>query len=200
MSKLLTVSLVIIAFMIGVGFGHVISPQYAQMNDRDAEMVDLGRADKYVDLRYINAMIAHHRGAMQLADQVKDQTKRPEIKALAESIIKDEPKNIDELYAFKKEFYKDDSRVADKKVANLGTYDEKLDLRLLNALIAHHNEGLMMNKEIRVKSTRNEILSSADATDEFFTRTLAIFKQWRAEWYSASDAPAAKDQGSNGQI
>jgi uncharacterized protein (DUF305 family) len=187
MSKFLTTSLITISLLIGVGIGFVISPQYAVMNDRNSEMTDLGRADSKIDLRYINAMIVHHRGAMQYAEQVKDITKRAEIKELAEDILKNEPKNIDELYAFKKAWYNDENRVADKKVANLGTYDEKLDLRLLNALIAHHEEGLMMNKEIRLKTTRNEILNSADTTDDFFKTTLVIFKEWRDEYIGTAD-------------
>lgn len=143
----------------------------------------LGRADKEVDLRYINQMISHHRGAMLLAEQIKDKTQRKEIKELAEAIIAGEPKNIDELYKFKKDLYNDETRVPDPKVTNLGTFDDKMDLRFLNALIAHHQDGLMMNKEIHVKSSRNEILNSVDATDDFFNKTLAIFKEWRTQWY-----------------
>jgi uncharacterized protein (DUF305 family) len=184
MSKYITLSIAIVTFITGIGLGYIITPQYALMNNEDnAVMQDLGKADKYVDLRYLEAMIVHHRGAIQLAEQVKDLTQRNEIKELAEMILRGEPKAIDELYAWRKDWYGLTSTVKDQKVPNLGTNDGNLDLRLLNALIAHHEDGLMMTKEIRLKSTRNEILNNADATEAFFTNTKKTFEKWRYDWY-----------------
>lgn len=186
MSKYLAISIAIVMLIIGIGIGYIITPQYALQANSGTDgmgMVSLGRSDTKVDLRYLNAMITHHRGAMLLAEQVKDKTRRQEIQSLAEAILADEPKNISELYQWKKAWYKDASKVKDPKVANLGEYDDKLDLRLLNALIAHHQDGLDMNKEIRLKTSRTEVLNSADATDNFFNTTKAKFIQWRSEWY-----------------
>jgi uncharacterized protein (DUF305 family) len=160
--RFLTISLTIVAFVIGMGAGYLIAPEYSMADYEAKQMVDLGKADKYVDLRYLNAMIAHHGGAMLLAQQVKEKTKRPQIKKLAEDILAGEPKAIAELYQWKKDWFRDIRKVRDKAVPNLGEYDENFDLRFLNALIAHHEEGIIMAKEIRLKSTRAEVLSNAD--------------------------------------
>lgn len=183
MSKFLIISLIIVAFVIGIGLGYLIAPEYAMASSEAKQMADLGKADKYVDLRYINAMIAHHRGAMILAQQVKEKSKRPQIIKLAEDILAGEPKAIDELYQWKKEWYRDTRKVNDTAVPNLGGYDENFDLRFLNALIAHHEEGVIMAKEIQVKSTRAEILSNADAVIQFLNEGLQTLKEWRTEWY-----------------
>ena len=183
-SRFLTISLVIVAFVIGIGAGYLIAPEYAMAGYEAKQMADLGKADKYVDLRYLNAMIAHHGGAIILAQQAKEKTKRPEIKKLAEDILAGEPKAIAELYQWKKDWYKDIRKVSDKAVPNLGEYDENFDLRFLNALIAHHEEGIVMAKEIRLKSTRAEVLSNADAVIEFLTGGLTMLKEWRTEWYA----------------
>ncbi|MCX8035045.1 MAG: DUF305 domain-containing protein [Candidatus Dojkabacteria bacterium] len=143
----------------------------------------LGTADERFDLRYINEMISHHQGAIALARQVEKTSHRKEIRDLATMIIKEEPKSIEELYAWKKAWYNDTTKVAEPKVANLGSYDEKLDLRFLNALIAHHDAGIMMTKEARLKSARNEVLNNADSTEMFFVTTKKTFEQWRSEWY-----------------
>ena len=147
------------------------------------QMADLGKADKYVDLRYINAMIAHHEGAMVLARQVKEKTQRPEIKKLAEDILAGEPLAIAELYQWKKDWYRDIRKVSAKAVPNLGEYDENFDLRFLNALITHHEEGIVMAKEIRLKSTRAQVLSNADAVIEFLAGGMTMLKGWRTDWY-----------------
>jgi len=185
MSKMpltLAVSLMIITGIIGLSVGYYLSPEY-RLTMYDKNSMDLGRADRWVDQRYINAMIAHHRGAMLLAEQAGSATQRQEIKDLTKKILADEPAAIAELYVWKKEWYGDTRPVADPVVPRLGTYNEKYDLRLLNALIAHHEAGLLMTKEIATKSSRTEILNNANAVDVFLTNTLKIFKNWRTEWY-----------------
>lgn len=183
MSKYITISLVIIFFVLGTGLGYVVSPQYSMNQYESKQMVDLGKADKYVDLRYINAMIAHHKGAMKLAEQVKNESQRQDIKDLANMILTDEPKAIAELYQWKKDWYNDTTEVASMGVPNLGTYDEKLDWRFLNALITHHESGIEMTMEIQKKSTRNEILNNANAVEDFLHKGKIKLSQMRTDWY-----------------
>lgn len=183
MSKFLSISLMVILFILGSGFGYMVSPQYSMSQYESKQMVDLGRADKYVDLRYINAMIAHHKGAMKLAEQVKGQSQRQEILDLANMILTDEPKAIDELMVIKDDWYNDTTEVASMEVPNLGTYDEKLDLRFLNALIAHHESGIEMAMEIQKKSTRNEVLNNASAVEDFLHKGKIKLSEMRANWY-----------------
>jgi len=100
-------------------------------------------------------MIAHHRGAMLLAGQIDTNAKHNELNALASEILANEPKLIDELYGWKSAWYGDRTAVADPQVARLGPADDTIDLRFLNALIAHHADGIAMTKEIRTKSSRS---------------------------------------------
>lgn len=182
-STTLAVSLMVVTGVLGWVLGYASTPDYKVIM-YDKTTMDLGNADRKLDLRYINAMIAHHRGAMLLATQAGVQTQRQEIKDLSAMILKDEPKAIDELYAWKKELYGDTKQVKDPIVSNLGTYDEKFDLRFLNALIAHHEAGLVMTKEVKIKSSRTEILNNADAVDTFLVTTLKLFQDWRTKWYN----------------
>jgi uncharacterized protein (DUF305 family) len=163
--------------------GYALSPEY-QFGAYDKTTTDLGRPDRWLDLRYVNAMIAHHRGAMLVAGQSLENTERQELKDLSAEILKNEPVAIAELYQQKKEWYGDTRTVKDPIVPKLGIYDEKYDLRLLNALIAHHELGLLMTKEIKSKSSRTEVLNNADAVDTFLTTTLKVFKDWRKQWYN----------------
>lgn len=179
----LAISLIVVVGVLGGVAGYYATPDY-KTNMYDKTSMDLGRPDKSLDLRYINAMIAHHRGAMLLAEQASSQTQRQEMRDLSAMILKDEPTAIAELYAWKKDWYKDIKKVKDPIVPNLGSYDDKFDLRFLNALIAHHEVGLMMTDEVKTKSSRNEILNNADAVDTFLVTTMKLFKDWRKEWYN----------------
>lgn len=186
MSKIslsLAVSLMIVTGVLGAAIGFAMTPDY-QSTMYQKESMDLGPADRSLDRRYINAMISHHRAAMLLADQAKNNATHEEIKELANKILADEPGAISELYDWKEQWYKDGKKVKDPVVANLGESDDRFDLRFLNALIAHHEAGLDMTKEVKMKSSRTEILNNAEDVEIFLNTTLEIFKNWRSTWYS----------------
>lgn len=176
-------SLAIVSLLVGLAAGYSISPLYEQ-SMYDKEEMGLGAADRFVDLRYLNQMAAHHQAAILLAKDVADKTNREEIKHLALEIQVNEPKLINELYAWKQAWYNDSSKIVDPTVPNLAAADNTLDLRFLNALIAHHEDGIAMAQEIRTKSSRSEVLDNADAVESFLTSSLVTLKNWRSEWYS----------------
>jgi uncharacterized protein (DUF305 family) len=179
----LAIGLMVVSGVLGVGFGYYLTPEYrVYMYERNS--MDLGRADRTFDLRYINAMISHHRGAMLLAEQLSANTTRPELKELAQNILTEEPGAIAELYAWKKQWYGDTRSVRDPLVANLGGADDTFDLRFLNAMIAHHEEGIVMTKETRIKSSRAEILDNADAIEVFLSNGLETLRSLRSDWYN----------------
>jgi uncharacterized protein (DUF305 family) len=175
-------SFMVITLIVGMAIGYYLTPQY-QLSMYDKVDMDLGEADKWLDLRYVNSMISHHRGAMLLAEQAT-KSERMEIKNLAEDILKAEPKAIEELYKWKKDWYKDFKKVIDPKVSNLGNYDKNFDLRFLNALISHHENGIVMTKSARTKTTRVEVLDNADGVEAFLSGGIDMLKGWRNSWYS----------------
>ncbi len=178
-----TIGLVIVSTVLGIGYGYYLTPEYrVSMYDRNS--MDLGPADRTFDLRYVNGMISHHRGAMLLAEQLSKNTARPEMKQLAQNILNDEPAAIAELYAWKKAWYNDTRTVRDPIVANLGPADTKFDLRFLNAIIAHHEVGIIMTQETRQKTSRVEVLNNADAVEAFLTKGIEALKKLRTDWYT----------------
>jgi hypothetical protein len=183
MNTFLAISFILVAFVVGLAGGYFITPDY-QRTMYENEQMGFGKADRFVDLRYIDQMAAHHKGAMLLAAQIEDKTDRPELKKLADDIQVGEPKLIAELYSWKKEWYNDTRPAVDPVVANLGGKDENSDLRFLNALIAHHEDGIEMTKEIRTKSSRAEVLTNADAVEQFLSQSLIKLREWRKNWYN----------------
>lgn len=67
---------------------------------------DLGAADAEFDLRFMNAMIAHHEGALIMAQDALSKSKRPEIKQLAQEIITSQQKEIDQMKQWRQAWYK----------------------------------------------------------------------------------------------
>lgn len=179
----LTLGLVVVGVILGVAFGYYITPDY-KVSMYEKNTMSLGQADRTFDLRYVNAMISHHRGAMLLAEQLAKNTIRPEMKALAQNILADEPKAIDELYSWKKDWYGDTKSVRDPIVPNLGPAGDTFDLRFLNAIIAHHEVGIVMTQETQLKSSRAQILDNANAVEAFLSKGLETLKGLRTTWYN----------------
>ncbi|WP_278002749.1 DUF305 domain-containing protein [Nodosilinea sp. LEGE 06152] len=67
--------------------------------------VDLGGADEEFDLRFINAMIPHHEGAVAMAEDLKAKSDRPELLTLADEIIASQQAEIDQMKQWRQEWY-----------------------------------------------------------------------------------------------
>jgi uncharacterized protein (DUF305 family) len=67
--------------------------------------MDLGAADKDFDLRFINAMIPHHEGAVKMAQDALQKSQRPEIKKLSQGIIKSQNAEINQMKQWRKTWY-----------------------------------------------------------------------------------------------
>lgn len=67
--------------------------------------VDLGTADDEFDLRFINAMIPHHEGAVAMAEDVQTKSDRPELQSLADEIIAAQQGEIDQMEQWRQDWY-----------------------------------------------------------------------------------------------
>ncbi len=183
MSKM-TIGWVVVVFILGIGIGFYFTPEYAQMNAaKRSSMVELGMADKYFDLRYVNNMIAHHLAAIDMAKQAQEKSSRPEIKELAQIIITTDERGIEQLYTYKKTWYGDTKPVTRFDKTELGAADELFDLRFLNALTVHHEMAIESAKEVQTKSVRTEVLNLANDVITNLSANLKQFATWRKAWY-----------------
>jgi uncharacterized protein (DUF305 family) len=66
--------------------------------------MSLGKADAGFDLRFLNAMIPHHQGAVTMGKDVLQKSKRPEMKKFAQSIVKSQQAEIDLMNKWQKEW------------------------------------------------------------------------------------------------
>ncbi|HEY9646282.1 MAG TPA: DUF305 domain-containing protein [Chroococcidiopsis sp.] len=89
--------------MYSAEMGHTM-PMTEEMRSNMMMAGDLGAADDQFDLRFINAMIPHHQGALEMAQQALA-SDRPEIKTLAQSILESQQQEIDQMIQWRQEWY-----------------------------------------------------------------------------------------------
>lgn len=67
-------------------------------------MMEVAQGDAPYDLRFIDAMIPHHQGAIDMAEDLKRNTQRPELLKLADDIIQAQTAEIAQMRAWRDEW------------------------------------------------------------------------------------------------
>lgn len=80
-------------------------PMPKAMQDSMKMSDDLGAADAEFDLRFIDAMIPHHEGAVVMAQAALEKSDRPEIKQLAQAILDAQQPEIDQMTQWRQAWY-----------------------------------------------------------------------------------------------
>lgn len=165
--------------------------------------MDLGPADANYDLRFIDAMTPHHQGAVSMAKQAQQKSQRPEIKKLADDIIKAQNKEISQLKQWRKAWYPQASSTpmahnpqtgqmmpmsqeqmqAMMMEEDLGAADAQFNLRFINAMIPHHQGAVAMAQDAQKKSKRPEIKKLAQDIINSQNAEIEQMKKWRQAWY-----------------
>lgn len=179
----LIAALITVAFLIGTGVGYLLTPEYRVQSAQMKAGHDLGPADRWLDQRYLDGMIAHHLSAIHLLQQAAQYSQRPQITELAATVIAADQADIELLYQQKREWYGNSRRITQYQQVNLGTADAQFDLRLLNALLAHHQQAIDQAEEVLTKSSRNQVLDRANRTIAALTTSAEELRRWRKEWY-----------------
>ncbi|MEA5581377.1 DUF305 domain-containing protein [Nodularia harveyana UHCC-0300] len=166
--------------------------------------MDLGPADASYDLRFIDGMVIHHQGAVDMAEEVLEKSQRPELKQLATEMITAQNQEIAQMQEWRAAWY---PNAGDKPMAyhaemghamemtpeqmqsmmmsmDLGAADEEFDLRFINAMIPHHEGAVVMAKDALQKSERPEMKKLAE--DIITTQDTEInqMQEWRQAWYN----------------
>ncbi|MCG9890146.1 MAG: DUF305 domain-containing protein [Thermosynechococcaceae cyanobacterium MS004] len=171
--------------------------------DHSSMSMDLGPADADLDLRFIDAMTPHHEGAVVMAKDAQQKSKRPEIQKLAAEIIQAQDTEIAQMRQWRKAWY---PKASDTPMAyhtqmghmmamtpeqkesmmmsqDLGVADAEFDLRFIDAMIPHHEGAVTMAKEVLGKTKRSEIKQMAEAILASQQAEIDQMKAWRNTWY-----------------
>jgi uncharacterized protein (DUF305 family) len=166
--------------------------------------MDLGPADANYDLRFIDAMRMHHQGAIEMAKEAQQKSKRPEIKKLADNIITAQNREIGQMKQWRQAWYpkagkqmmayhsqmghmmpmSSDQMQGMMMSQDLGVADSQFDLRFINAMIPHHEGAVTMAQDALKKSQRPEIKQLAKNIISDQQKEIAQMKQWRKAWYN----------------
>ena len=165
--------------------------------------MSLGPKNETFDLRFLDGMTPHHEGAVVMAQEALQKSKRPEIKKLAQAIIDAQQKEIAQMKQWRTAWYPnasaepvmydeqmkmdmpmtDSMRSSMMMNGNLGAADDQFDLRFINAMLPHHEGAVTMAQEALQKSDRPEIKQLAQGIISSQEQEIAQMQQWKKAWY-----------------
>ncbi len=174
--------------MAGMDHGEMGSGDMAQMS-REMVMPN----GEYSDKAFIDAMVPHHEGAVEMAQVALERAEHPQIKNLAEEIISAQRSEIELFGEIREREYgsaESTMEMDEQDMQAMGMSDpeelskaEPFDKAFIDDMIPHHESAIAMAEVARRETENPEIRGIADDIVSAQEREIKQMKQWRAEWY-----------------
>ncbi len=149
----------------------------------------------YSDRAFIDAMVPHHRGAVEMAEVALENAEHREIWDLAQHIVTAQEAEIEKLRAIKEEYGTselpsgmDQGEMDAMGMTNPGELAERrpFDKAFIDAMIPHHESAIAMANAALDGSDNPEVREIARAIVEAQEKEIAQMEAWRQDWYPGS--------------
>ena len=148
---------------------------------------------KYSDKAFIDAMVPHHQGAIEMAEVALKNAEHEEIKQLSRNIISTQEAEIEELKAIKEQEFGTSEvpmEMSAGEMQMMGMTDpdelankDPFDKAFIDAMIPHHQSAIEMAQVAYRESDNPEIKALAESIVDAQTREIAQMEGWRQQWY-----------------
>jgi uncharacterized protein (DUF305 family) len=200
--------LLVVAFVLaacgGVGGGQQGSGSGGRMAGMDHGSMGMGSGDmaqqmvmengKYSDERFIDAMVPHHQGAIEMAEVALKNAEHKEIKQLSRNIVYTQQAEIEELKSIKKEEFGTSQapmEMSPQQMRSMGmmmdpqqlAHSDPFDKAFMDAMIPHHQSAIEMAKVAYEKSDNPQIKELAQNIMSAQQEEIEQMNRWRHQWY-----------------
>ena len=151
------------------------------------------------DEAYIGGMLAHHEGAVNMAEQAQAATAREEIRVLAGNITASQSREMMQMTQWQEDWGYDKTRSAghmshggsgadmagdmvEMQNSLNGLTGEEFDKEFLKQMIIHHQQAVDMSKYADTNAKHQEIKDLARAVIRDQASEIAQMRQWQQEW------------------
>lgn len=149
--------------------------------------------DEPFDAQFIDGMIAHHEGAIAMANQVLAESQRPELRQMAEAILATQQAEVDQMRSWRDQWYPDLPATKGMDM-DMGAMEIRADPtkpfehRFLEAMISHHEGAVSMAQAALENSEHPEIRSLAEAIIAAQEGEIEQMRGWLKQWFGVEYA------------
>jgi len=158
------------------------------------------------DVQFVQGMIPHHEGAIEMAELVEGRTERQELINLANEIIEVQDEEISQLRGMLDRMGADEMSMGD--MGDMGDMDhgdmdgmddmgmmdaasmdelrqsegDDFDRRFMEAMIVHHEGAIDMAERVRAEGRDDQVAALADDVIAAQETEIGQMRQWLQEW------------------
>ena len=145
-------------------------------------------ADVPFDAMFIDSMIEHHQGAIDMAEAVLEQAEREEVRTLATAIIAAQTTEIEQMRNWRSEWYPDLASTSGMgmDMGEMMMSDDAslpLEQRFITAMISHHEGAIDMAKMALDQAEHDEIRTLAAAIIAAQETEIEQMRSWLKDWF-----------------
>ena len=147
------------------------------------------------DLQFLDTMIAHHEGAVEMAKAAEVKTQNAELKTFVAKIAADQAREIAEMEKWREQWFTGKPSAVNMEMAGMmdsmkGMDTTKMnsasgtafDLEFVNQMTPHHQGAVVMAREALTKAEHPEIKTLANQIIQAQESELKIMQDWKAKW------------------
>ena len=148
---------------------------------------------EYSDRAFIDAMVPHHEGAVDMAQVALKRAEHPEISKLAEEIISAQRAEVELFGKIREREYgsaESTMEMNEQDMEAMGMSDTRklaqadpFDRAFIDEMIPHHESAIAMAEVARQKTEDPEIRKIATGIVSAQEQEIEQMKQWRRQWY-----------------
>jgi uncharacterized protein (DUF305 family) len=152
----------------------------------------------HADQRFIEEMIVHHEGAIEMATVALEKSTRPEVLSLAQGIIAAQTKEIADMRTWYRDWFQSEvpaplegshtmhmqGMVGDMEKLRAA---KDFDSEFVSQMIVHHEMAIMMAQMLQSTTERAEMKSLADNIISSQQNEIESMRTWLKAWYSEAN-------------
>ena len=187
----------VIGGVVGIIIGVLVYPALFSQNKSVQTKIMASRVDNH----FIEQMIPHHEGAIDMAKVALEKAKHPELKTLAQNIIAAQTKEIGDMKGWYKTWFGVDVPAGTGHMMNgqmmggsmmhmgsmAGDMDtlknaKDFDLEFIRQMIPHHELAVMMAQMLQGTTDRPEMKQLAQNIIDSQTKEIEMMRGWMIAW------------------
>ena len=147
------------------------------------------------DLQFLDTMIAHHQGAVEMAGPAEKKAQHAEVITLAKNIMSSQNQEIAQMKEWRGKWFAGSAPAINMEMAGMmgsmkgmdmkklgGLTGNAFDLEFISEMIPHHEGAVVMAREALERSPKPEIKTLARAIITAQEAEIAQMKGWQTTW------------------
>ncbi len=144
------------------------------------------------DQQFIDMMVPHHEGAIEMARIAEQRSQRPEVRQMATDILRTQAAEIEQMKAWRKAWYGSEVIAPGNGGHQMAGMDTDLaqlenarpfDKAFIDAMLPHHQSAIEMSRPAQQQAQHQEIKDLAGRIIAAQQKEIDQMKAWRAQWY-----------------